>query len=226
MLRGTGRLGQDAASPLLRPGGGASRFNFSSSASAFSRSQSAASGSLRAARPPAGPSAVTAQNVLVGFDAPPEARGAPASPSPPPAAAAPASPGRRGARPSLLSLAFSDLPSGAVPVGSQEPDLSPLDALATQQPVLARAEHRRGPVRCDGPGHWRVQAAASLRRQRGPRAAAPGGGAALIGLGPPARARGPPVLYPLSPSREGYIFRCSSFLLIKSIRTCMAGSMV
>ncbi|KAI8473441.1 MAG: hypothetical protein J3K34DRAFT_499765 [Monoraphidium minutum] len=161
-VRGAGGA-EDAASPLLRPGGGASRFSFSSSASAFSRSQSAASGSLRAVRPPAGPSAVTAQNVLVGFDAPPEARGAPAAPAPLPAAAVPASPGRRGARPSLLSLALSDLPAapslssglgfsppldlfGATsPSGgfslqrqdSQEPDLSPLDVLATQHPVLA-----------------------------------------------------------------------------------------
>ncbi|KIY96583.1 GTP pyrophosphokinase, partial [Monoraphidium neglectum] len=154
------RRSEDGASPLLRP---SARFSFSSkSCTPASRSQSAASasaaagGSLRS-RPPAGPSAVKAQNVLIGFDAPSETHAPPKG--------APPSPGRR--ETSLLSIALSDLPPGSSGGGaaaaagsafspaldlfgttspsggflrrqdSSEPDFAQLDALAGQHPVMA-----------------------------------------------------------------------------------------
>jgi hypothetical protein len=125
------RGGDDtAASPFLR---GPSRFSFSSSVN--SRSLSGA-----APRPPAAPIPVkAAQHVLVGFDAPRAAAdtGAPAHP------AGAASPGPRETKPSLLSLALSDLaPARSLSFGHS------LDLLATPSPAAGFLLHqvRRGAV--------------------------------------------------------------------------------
>lgn len=150
-----GSRAEDSASPLLRP---AARFSFTGSgtpASSAPRGSSSAASSLRAARPPAGPSAVKAQNVLVGFDAPTGDRAAapqPAAPVP----AAPPSPARRGAavaRPSLLSLALSDLPAGPVSGGlafSPPLDLfgaaSPSSGLLRRQVCAPAPAPRRAPA--------------------------------------------------------------------------------
>lgn len=103
-----GNAEHPGTSPLPR---GAPRFSFSSSytTSSVTRSLSVAStGGATAQRPPAGPSAVKAQHVLVGFEAPISDSHGPA--------AGPMSPGRRETKPSLLSLALSDLPPVGAPL--------------------------------------------------------------------------------------------------------------
>ncbi|GBF96346.1 GTP diphosphokinase, chloroplastic-like [Raphidocelis subcapitata] len=109
------------------------RFSFSSTYTP--RSQSIASLAGPAGRPPAGPAAVKAQ--IVGFAPLQELDRAPSGPL---------SPGRRETKPSLLSMALSDLPQPAFAQHLSAPappahhggaaDMAPLDALAASHPVL------------------------------------------------------------------------------------------
>jgi hypothetical protein len=126
-----------APASLSRP---PARFSFSSTYTP--RSQSIASiAAAGAARPPSAPPAVKPpQQLLVGFDAPAAAGGAAPAPHHEPPAAGPLSPtgGRRETKPSLLSMALSDLPlASSLSLGSELP------TVASGLPMVRARAHAR-----------------------------------------------------------------------------------
>lgn len=122
------RPSEDGTSPFT---GRAPRFSFSGSCAAASRSLSVASTGASAGRPPAGPSAVKAQHVLFGFDAPLDNRGGPMGPL---------LPGRLETKPSLLSMALSDMP-----LSTSLSFTAPLDLFGSASPSIG---FLRQQVRC------------------------------------------------------------------------------